>query len=117
MILWKYDDSSPKLLFAAYMQEQLVIYIGLRDEVGDNQFSSHRWTIDNSKMTYSNFKPTEPNNMLEGCVVMETIHDFKWADVKCNRLLTRKQSFGLCESNPVSSDFFFSLILYIILHI
>ena len=91
-------------LFPAHMQEELVIFIGLRDEVGNNQLSDYRWTVDDSKLTYSNFNPGEPNSVWETCVGMETKHDLRWADIVCNVIISKRPA--LCESNPVSSKLF-----------
>ena len=76
-------------------------YIGLRDTVGDDKLSSHKWTADNTTMSYNNFNPSEPGSTEEYCVSMDTSSGFQWFDTPCHEAIK-----GLCEINLVSQHNF-----------
>ena len=73
------------------------VYIGLEDEVGDNQMSSYKWTVDNSTLTYHNFYRNQPDTVAERCVAISLEDDLEWHDVRCSAGLV-----ALCEAGPVS---------------
>ena len=76
-------------------------YIGLMDTVGDDQLSSHRWTVDNTRMTYNNFISGEPGSDEEHCVEIHSSAAFQWFDGRCDATIT-----AFCEFNLVSEHNF-----------
>ena len=75
----------------------MVIYIGLRDVVGNDRLSSHKWEMDGSTMNYSNFDDNEPDQGFKRCVVIVMNLGEKWHDRYCIVNLP-----ALCEAQPVS---------------
>ena len=83
----------------------MVIYIGLRDVVGDDQLSSHKWEVDGSMLTYSNFDNNEPDQGFKQCIALAMPAGGKWQDRDCNVIL-----MALCEAKPVSESVLFFTI-------
>ena len=73
-------------------------YIGLRDVIGDDQLSSHKWEVDGSTMTYNNFASTGPIKNGKKCVSLSE-SDQIWTERYCST----KHS-ALCEAKPVSTN-------------
>ena len=83
----------------------MVIYIGLRDVVGDDQLSSHQWEVDGSTINYNNFDINEPDQGFKRCVAIVVRSGEKWQDRDCTVPLP-----ALCEAQPVSiSSFVFTI--------
>ena len=59
-----------------------LIYIGLKDVIGDDKNSSFIWVGDNSAMSFTNWNPNEPNQGLKQCTIMAT-SDGKWGEAFC----------------------------------
>ena len=70
-------------------------YIGLKDVVGDNNISSHKWLRDGSSLTFQNWYTGQPATQSQTCVTQIGIG--QWTDVPCY------VSFGsICELINVS---------------
>ena len=83
----------------------MVIYIGLRDVVGNDRLSSHKWEMDGSMLTYNNFDDNEPDQGFKRCVAIVMKLGEKWQDRDCNVSL-----MALCEAKPVSKSVLFFTI-------
>ena len=75
-------------------------FIGLKDVVGNNQLSSHRWIHDNSVLAYHNFHGGEPSNPEEICITI-LVSGGNWNDVPCDY-----SAQAVCEADPVRKSFY-----------
>ena len=77
--------------------ETVYAYLGLRDTVGDNNLNNYRWTSDNSPMTFSNFRQSEPDNTVEYCVTIGS--EYKWFDIMCTNV-----RWAICEASVIDES-------------
>ena len=57
-------------------------FIGLKDMVGNNKISDHKWIRDGSGLSYQNWAYRQPKYSFERCVKMRI--NGQWDDGSCN---------------------------------
>ena len=73
------------------------MFIGLRDVVGHNRLSDHKWTVDDSVVTYGDWYPAQPSHAGERCIALLVVANLTWNDRSCNT-----GNGAVCEADPVS---------------
>ena len=73
------------------------LFIGLRDVIGNNRLSDHKWTVDGSVVTYEDWYTAQPSNPEERCTTLLVHRNLQWNDRSCG-----SGNGAVCEADPVS---------------